>query len=67
MVALLAQPAHDVLGHQPAVVERRVEQDDGEDRATVARDVIVAPEPRPDRGRDLAQHPVARSAGRAAR
>ena len=45
MVSLVAQPPHDVLRDDPAVVDRRVEQDDGEDRAAVAGDVVVAPEP----------------------
>ncbi len=59
VVSLLAQPPHDVLRHDPAVVDRRVEEDDGEDRAAVAGHVIVAAEPRPDLGRDLPQHAVA--------
>ncbi len=59
VVSLVAQPAQHVLRHDPAVVERRVGQDHREARTTVAGDVIVAPEPRPDLGRDLPEHPIA--------
>ena len=59
MVPLLAQPPDDVLRHDQAVVDRRVEEDDREDRTSVAGDVVVAAKPGPDLGRDLPQHAVA--------
>ena len=46
----------------PALVERGVEEDRAEGRAAVARDVVVAAQPRAQHGRDLAQHLVAGTA-----
>ena len=62
MIAMLAQPADHVLGDHPPDVAVRVQEDDGEDGAAVARDVIVAAQARTQPRRDLAQHEVARPA-----
>ena len=59
VVAVVLEAAHHVLRHHAPLLERRVEEDDGEGRPAVSRDVVVAAEPASEHGRDLAQDQVA--------
>ena len=58
VVAVLAEPSHDVLRDHPAHVGPGVEEDHGEDRAPVARHVVVAAQAGAEARGDLPQDEV---------